>query len=271
MSDRRTDLHLQKSKKKKKKVFRPHPSRTLMFIEAKILPKNKFLRELCGPSGQLERSNVNRWLGQALGWACKNQDSSSKKKMALNLSEYTPRFTTVRHEKYPERMQYLNVTLTHPTLGELATARCLQIHSRMKFKSAGDFLEIMDEDSREMSNFSVGLFDKYSNVRPWLVEKAARGVGVRSWALEICCILRKWMLRRRYVLFFPLLFLLCIYGLFSSLGDVVSARGFSRRYWLHLIWDTEAMLSVGQHQLDLRVARPNGWENGPPLLPFIVK
>ena len=102
----------------------------------------------------------------------------------LNLTECTPNFTTEAHYEYPERMQYLNATLTHPSLGELATARCIQIHGRMWFKNAGDFLEIMDEDSQELNEFSVALFDKYSNVRPWLVDGGAKS-GSGCWGTEL--------------------------------------------------------------------------------------
>ncbi|KIM49897.1 hypothetical protein M413DRAFT_439023, partial [Hebeloma cylindrosporum] len=102
----------------------------------------------------------------------------------LKLSECTPKFTVVKHDEYPERMQYLNATLMHPTLGELATARCLQISARLRFKNAGDFLEIMDEDSQELHEFSVGLFDKNSNIRPWLVDGGPKS-GSGCWGTEL--------------------------------------------------------------------------------------
>ena len=54
----------------------------------------------------------------------------------------------------------------------------------MLFKNASDFLEIMDEDSQEMHEFSVGLFDKYSNVRPWLVDGGAES-GSGGWGTEL--------------------------------------------------------------------------------------
>jgi len=34
----------------------------------------------------------------------------------------------------------------------------------MQFKNTGDFLKIMDEESQELHELSVGLFDKYSNI-----------------------------------------------------------------------------------------------------------
>ena len=150
----------------------------------------------------------------------------------LNLSECTPEFTTVEHCEYPERMQYLNATLTHPALGELATARCLKIHGRMRFKNAGDFLEIMDEDSQEMHEFSVGLFDKYSNVRPWLVDGGAKsGSGCWGTELSIGDILYVEEVNVEEEVC-SLLFLFCLISMawISSSEDVVSARGSSRKY-----------------------------------------
>jgi hypothetical protein len=102
----------------------------------------------------------------------------------LNLAECTPKFSTEKHYEYPERMQYLNATLTHASLGELATVRCLQIHGCMRFKNAGDFLEIMDEHSQELHEFSAGLFDRYSNIRPWLVNGGAKS-GSGCWGTEL--------------------------------------------------------------------------------------
>ena len=113
-----------------------------------------------------------------------HQQRKKKGAIELNLSECTTKFTTKKHYEYPERMQYLNATLWHPSLGELATARCLQIHGRIHFKNAGDFLEIMDEDSQEMHEFSVGLFDKYSNVRRWLVNGGSKS-GSGCWGMEL--------------------------------------------------------------------------------------
>ncbi|KIM34664.1 hypothetical protein M413DRAFT_450130 [Hebeloma cylindrosporum] len=102
----------------------------------------------------------------------------------LNLSHCVPKFTTEKHYQYPKRMQYLSVKLTHPTLGELAYATCLQIDSRVQFKNAGDFLEVMDEDTQEMHDFSMSLFDKYSNIRPWLVDGGSQS-GSACWGTEL--------------------------------------------------------------------------------------
>jgi len=102
----------------------------------------------------------------------------------LNLAECTPTFRTKKHYENPETLQYLSATLTHPVLGELATAHCLKVIVRMRFKSTGDFLEIMDDESQELHEFSVGLFDKYSNIRPWLVDGGAKS-GSGCWGTEL--------------------------------------------------------------------------------------
>ena len=83
-----------------------------------------------------------------------------------------------------KRMVHLYTTLTHPSLGVLATARCIRIQYRIKFKNYGDFLEMMDDESRELNEFSVALFDKYSNVRPWLVDGGAKS-GSGCWGMEL--------------------------------------------------------------------------------------
>lgn len=155
--------------------------------------------------------------------------------MALNLSGCTPIFTTEKHYEHPEMMQYLNAKLTHPTLGELATARCLQIQYRIRFKSAGDFLEIMDEDSQELHDFSVGLFDMYSNVRPWLVDGGSKS-GSGCWGTELnigdMLYFEEVNVKKEVYPFVSLALsvLFNINGLFSSSGDVVSAHTSSRKY-----------------------------------------
>ena len=101
-----------------------------------------------------------------------------------DLSKCTAKFTTETHYEHPGRLQYLSATLVHPTLGELATASCIQIRGRMRFKNLGDFLELMDEESQELLDFSSGLFDRYSNVRPWLVDGGAKS-GSGCWGTEL--------------------------------------------------------------------------------------
>lgn len=154
---------------------------------------------------------------------------------SLNLAECTPKFGTEKHLEHPETLQYLNATLTHSVFGQLATARCLKILGRMRFKNTGDFLEIMDEESEELHgfNFSVGLFDQYSDIRPWLVDGGARS-GSGCWGTELSVGDMMYIEEVRVkegVCFFPCLVLVDINGRgFSSSGDVVLARCSLRKF-----------------------------------------
>lgn len=47
----------------------------------------------------------------------------------------------------------------------------------MRVKNTGDFLEVIDEESRELQEFSLGLFDKYDNIHPWVVDAGAKSVS----------------------------------------------------------------------------------------------
>ena len=192
----------------------------------------------------------------------------------VNLSECTANFTTEKHYDYPDRIQNIIVTMTHPSLGELATAHCLLIRSRSWFKNAGDFLEIMDEVSQEMQEFAVGLFDKYSNVRPWLVDGGSKS-GSACWGKELSTgnilYIEEVNVVREVRFSLSLLPFLFYLTWISSSGDMVSARGSSRKYYWLLIWETKGMRTVGRHQLVLRLARLNGRKNRLPSQLSIVK
>lgn len=190
----------------------------------------------------------------------------------LNLSECIPKFITEPHCEYPERMQYLNATLTHPSLGELATARCVQIHGRIQFKNAGNFLEMMDDESQELHEFSVSLFDKCSNVRPWLVDGGPKS-GSGCWGTELSIgdmLYIKEVDVKKEVCSFDSLFSLILMTLTSSLEDVVLAHISSTNYWIHLIWGIKVTHFAGQPQLILRI-KPSGCINRLRLLLSIVK
>jgi hypothetical protein len=102
----------------------------------------------------------------------------------LNLAVCTPKICTEKHFENPETFQYLNGTLTHPILGELATARCLQILGWMRFKNTDDFLEVIGEASLELQEFSLGFFDKYNDIHPWVVNGGAKS-GSECWGTRL--------------------------------------------------------------------------------------
>lgn len=85
------------------------------------------------------------------------------------------------HDEYPKTLTTLSVNVTHPDFGKIASLKAWRI-SRVHCR--GDFLEIMDEESDEMHQFSVTLFDKYGTVRPHLVDPGSRS-GTRCWGREL--------------------------------------------------------------------------------------
>ncbi|PPQ84753.1 hypothetical protein CVT26_014688, partial [Gymnopilus dilepis] len=101
----------------------------------------------------------------------------------IDLSICTLEFETEEHYEFPRRLLHVTAKLTHPTLGELASASCLQIKGRAWFKDAADFLEVMDVDSDEWHEFST-LFDKGAVIRPELVDGGRRS-GSGCWGKEL--------------------------------------------------------------------------------------
>ncbi|KAF9027051.1 hypothetical protein BDZ89DRAFT_1113615 [Hymenopellis radicata] len=78
------------------------------------------------------------------------------------------------------QLQTLRGTATHPTLGEVATLSGYMIYRRML---GGDFLAMMDEESQELHEFSVTLFDKNGLLRPRF--KAGYRSGTGCWGDEL--------------------------------------------------------------------------------------
>ncbi|PPQ99871.1 hypothetical protein CVT26_009315 [Gymnopilus dilepis] len=102
----------------------------------------------------------------------------------INLPDCSAAFTSKPHPSSPKRLQHLHGALTHPFLGELATLRCVQILKRNDSKQFGDFFTLMDEDAQELHEFSIALFDKRSDIRPWLVDGGKRS-GSGCWGEEL--------------------------------------------------------------------------------------
>lgn len=97
-----------------------------------------------------------------------------------NLAGCTVSFMPETHPDYPNRLRYLNVHASHPDLGVLAKMRCLIVSHR----NGDGFLQMMDDESHEMMQFSTALFDAYGNVRPWLIDGGYRS-GSMCWGPEL--------------------------------------------------------------------------------------
>lgn len=104
--------------------------------------------------------------------------------LPLNLHECTVKITQEAHYEYPNRLSLLNVVARHPKLGELAKMRGIIVGRRPQFKTHGDFLQMMDDESEESLHFSEGLFDTHSNVHPWLIDGGYKS-GSGCWGKEL--------------------------------------------------------------------------------------
>ncbi|KAJ7655625.1 ankyrin repeat family protein [Mycena polygramma] len=85
------------------------------------------------------------------------------------------------HWQYPRVIQTLSVQVKHPQNGKIATLTAWRIS---RVYCVGSFLEIMDEESDEMHQFSVTLFDKHGRLRPHLIGPGYRS-GTGCWGREM--------------------------------------------------------------------------------------
>lgn len=102
----------------------------------------------------------------------------------LNLDDCKTSFSLKKHYDAPARLSYVIGTATHQTHGEIARLSGLALTSRFAWKRAGDFTEIMDEESDEMMRFSTEVFDNDMNLLPWLSDGGRRS-GTGCWGAEL--------------------------------------------------------------------------------------
>ncbi|KZT07691.1 uncharacterized protein LAESUDRAFT_811942 [Laetiporus sulphureus 93-53] len=89
--------------------------------------------------------------------------------VALRLEECAARVEVKKWHPHPAVMQSLTVEATHLRLGKIGKLAALKI-TRGPIIEEGLFLEIFDEEQDELAAFSQTLFNKYGEIRPWLVE-----------------------------------------------------------------------------------------------------
>ncbi|KAF8990808.1 hypothetical protein BDZ89DRAFT_1054754, partial [Hymenopellis radicata] len=107
------------------------------------------------------------------------KNSARSQTSALFGSDLVVFFTPEQgHEKWNVRP--LSGTVTHPTLGEVATLSGYRIYRRMLW---GKFLVLMDEESQELHEFSITLFDKNGLLRPHFKTGYRSGTG--CWGDEL--------------------------------------------------------------------------------------
>ncbi|KAJ7503117.1 hypothetical protein B0H11DRAFT_619204 [Mycena galericulata] len=99
----------------------------------------------------------------------------------LDLNDLALQFTSKRHPHYPRVIDVISLKGNHPELGAIVSLKAWRISGA---HCAGSSLRILDEDSDEMHQFSVTLFDKYGAVRPHLVDPGYRS-GTGCWGREM--------------------------------------------------------------------------------------
>ncbi|KAJ7655651.1 ankyrin repeat family protein [Mycena polygramma] len=97
------------------------------------------------------------------------------------LKDLTLAFKAKNHWQYPRVIQTISVQVKHPQNGKIATLTAWRIS---RVYCVGSFLEIMDEESDEMHQFSVTLFDKHGRLRPHLIGPGYRS-GTGCWGREM--------------------------------------------------------------------------------------
>ncbi|KAJ7746590.1 hypothetical protein B0H16DRAFT_1320895 [Mycena metata] len=80
---------------------------------------------------------------------------------------------------HPETLQLLTLSILHPKHGKLGDVTAVLVNSRC----SNLFLEVMDIDT-ELFTIGSAIFDKYGEIRPWLVDgEYSKGSGV--WGREL--------------------------------------------------------------------------------------
>ncbi|KAJ7510312.1 hypothetical protein B0H11DRAFT_1183595 [Mycena galericulata] len=92
------------------------------------------------------------------------------------------KFMKYAHRLSPDTLELLELSIRHPKYSEIGTVTAVLIH-RGRCYSDGMFLEVMDADG-ELFTIASTLFDKYGQVRSWLVDdEYHKGSGV--WGREL--------------------------------------------------------------------------------------
>ncbi|KDQ62412.1 hypothetical protein JAAARDRAFT_54366 [Jaapia argillacea MUCL 33604] len=86
------------------------------------------------------------------------------------------------HYSYPRHLTRIEITVKHPN-HHAQVASLSALHIRREFMR-GRFLEVMDEESQELHEFSATLFDKNGFLRPWLIENQYHN-GTGIWGREV--------------------------------------------------------------------------------------
>ncbi|KAI0330692.1 hypothetical protein GY45DRAFT_733716 [Cubamyces sp. BRFM 1775] len=101
--------------------------------------------------------------------------------MALDIAQCTAVVQTEPHGEHPRALKHVWIEARHPTEGRVGLLTALHID---RDRCRGDFFGIMDEESQELSDFALTLFDRLGHLKSELVENDhLKGSGV--WGREL--------------------------------------------------------------------------------------
>lgn len=85
------------------------------------------------------------------------------------------------HDEHPRALKHVYVDAIHPFLGRIGSLKAIQINRN---RCNGELMMIMDEESQELCDFALALFDENGRLRPELVDhESQKGTGV--WGREL--------------------------------------------------------------------------------------
>ncbi|KAF8066502.1 ankyrin repeat family protein [Lyophyllum atratum] len=99
---------------------------------------------------------------------------------SLQMNDCVPKFSTTRGE-HPRVFKNITLNINHPEFGLVGSLSAVKI---IRHFCRGSFLEVMDDHSDELHQFSITLFDKFGRVRPFLLEQGNRR-GTGCWGSEL--------------------------------------------------------------------------------------
>ncbi|KAG5717938.1 Proteasome subunit alpha type-4 [Termitomyces sp. T112] len=100
---------------------------------------------------------------------------------SFQLDDCSFSFSMQGNYDHPRIFRNINLKVTHPELGHVGSLYAVKI---LRHLCENAFLEVMDDHSDELQQFSLALFDKFGRVKPWLYQPGNRR-GTGAWGKEL--------------------------------------------------------------------------------------
>lgn len=107
--------------------------------------------------------------------------ATAQENLPFTLDDCIAAFTVEEDYDYPHILKRINCEVEHPTHPNVASLSAFQIDRR---RCRGQFLQVMDDESQELHEFSVKLFNKFGHLKPELVDNDYHK-GTGCWGREM--------------------------------------------------------------------------------------